>query len=95
MHGSAPRKRNRKEKGRCSPLDQRDGLEAPVLAVECGDLASVSNGDAVPLELVDQVVGHRLAEIGAAVEEGDERAAAGEPHRSLAGGVAAPDDRDA
>ena len=95
VHGSAPRKRNRNEKGRRSPLVERDGLEVPVLAVERGDLASVADGDAVALELVDEVVGHRLAEVGAAVEEGDERAAAGEPDRGLAGGVAAADDRDA
>ena len=63
--------------------------------MERGDLAPVPNGDAVPLELVDEVVGHRLAEVGAAVEEGDERAAAGEPDGGLAGGVAAADDGDA
>src|SRR5207247_4238990 len=72
--------------------DQRDGLEVRVLAVERTDLASVADGDAVPLELVDQVIGHRLAEIGAAVEEGHERAPAGEPHSGLAGGVAADAD---
>ena len=83
------------EKGRRSPLFERDGLEVPVLAVERSDLAPVADGDAVPLELVDQVIGHRLAEIGAAVEERDERAAAGEPDGGLAGGVAAADHRDA
>ena len=73
---------------------ERDGREVPVLALERGDLAAVSNGDAVPLELVDEVVRHRLAEVGAAVEEGDECAATGEPDRGLARGVAAADDRD-
>ena len=63
--------------------------------MERRDLASVSNDDAVALELVDEVVRHRLAEVGAAVEEGDERAAAGEPDGGLAGGVAAADDGDA
>ncbi len=72
-----------------------DGREASVLSVERRDLASVANDDAVPLELVDEVVGHRLAEVGAAVEERDERAAAGEPDGGLAGGVPAADDRDA
>ena len=80
--------------GKALAARERDGREVPVFAVERGDLAPVSNGDAVPLELVDQVVGHRLAEVGAAVEEGDERAATGEPDRGLAGGVAAADDRD-
>ena len=63
--------------------------------MERRDLASVSNDDAVALELVDEVVRHRLAEVGAAVEEGDERAATGEPDGGLAGGVAAADDGDA
>ncbi len=74
---------------------ERDRREVPVLAMERRDLAAVANDDAVALELVDEVVRHRLAEVGAAVEEGDERAAAGEPDRGLAGGVAAADDRDA
>ena len=74
---------------------QHDGREVPVVAVEHSDLASVSNGDAVALELVDEVVGHRLSEVGAAVEERDERAAAGEPDGRLAGGVAAANDGDA
>ena len=73
---------------------ERDGGEAPVLAVERGYLTSVSNNDAVPLELVDEVVRHCLAEVGAAVEEGDERTPAREPDSGLAGGVAAADDRD-
>ena len=63
--------------------------------MERGDLGPVSNGDAEPLELVNEVVGHRLAEVGAAMEEGDERAAAGEPDGCLAGGVAAADDCNA
>ena len=74
---------------------ERDSREVPVFAMELGNLAPVSNGDGVPLELVDEVVRHRLAKVGAAVEEGDERAATGEPDRGLAGGVAAADDRDA
>src|SRR6185437_8130861 len=72
-----------------------DGLEAPVLAVQLDDLAPVANGDAVPFELVDEVVRHRLAEVGAAVEERHEGAATGEPDRRLPGRVPAPDDRDA
>ena len=74
---------------------QRDRRKVPVLAVERRDLAPVANRDAVALELVDQVVGHRLAEIGAAMEEGDQRAAPGEPDGCLPGRVAAADDRDA
>ena len=69
-------------------------VEVPALAVERGDLAPVANGDAVPLELVDEVVRHRLAQVGAAMEERDERAATGEPDGRLAGGVPAAHDRD-
>src|SRR5581483_11468509 len=85
------------EKGERKPLAalQSDGLEPSVLAVESGDLAAIADRDAVALELADEVVGHRLVELGAPVEEGDERAAAGEPHGGLAGGVAAADDGDA
>ena len=63
------------EKGTRLPLRERDGREVPAVAVERGDLAPVSNSDAVPLKLVDEVVRHRLAKVRAAVEEGDERAA--------------------
>src|SRR5262249_28491926 len=73
---------------------ERDGLEAPVLAVKFCDLASIANDDAVALELANQVIRHRLAEVGAPVQQGDECAAAGEPDRRLAGGVAAAHDRD-
>ena len=82
------------ENGERSPFVSVTRREAPVLAVELGDLAPVANRDAVVLELVDEVVRHRLAKVGAAVEEGDERAASREPDRCLAGGVAAADDRD-
>ncbi len=74
---------------------ERDSRELTVLAVERRDLTPVSNDDAVPLELVDEVVRHRLAQVGAAMKESDERAAAGKPDRRLAGGVAAADDGDA
>ena len=60
-----------------------------------GDLAAVADGDAVALELANEVVGHRLAQVGAAVQQRDERAAAGEPDGGLAGRVAAADDADA
>src|SRR5690349_1004283 len=62
--------------------------------MELGDLADVANRHAVALELTDQVVGHRLAQAGPAVEQGDQSAAAGEPDRRLAGGVAAADHTD-
>src|SRR5438552_16692308 len=63
--------------------------------MERRNLASITNSDAVALELVDEVVGHRLGEAVATVEESNERAATGEPDSCLAGGVAAADDRNA
>src|SRR5258708_6825405 len=42
---------------------QRHRLEVAVVSVERGDLAPVADGDAVAVELVDQVVGHRLAQV--------------------------------
>jgi hypothetical protein len=65
----------------------------PVLAVELGDLAPVTNGNAVALEVVDEVVRHRLAEVGSPVQEGDQRAAAGKPDGCLTRGISATDDR--
>src|SRR5262245_32049610 len=61
-----------------------------VLSVEGGDLASVANDDAVPVELPHEVVGHRLAEVCAAMEECHERAPAREPDGCLPGRVASP-----
>src|SRR4029079_12197538 len=58
-----------------------DGLELPILSVECGDLAAVADSDAEAVQLVDEVGGHRLGKIGPAVEQGHERTAAREPDR--------------
>src|SRR5262245_12379695 len=66
-----------------------------VVSVERGDLASVANRDAVALEVVDEVVRHRFAQVRAAVEECDERPAAGEPDGRLSRRVATADDGDA
>ena len=91
MHGRAPRKRKRNEKWSRVAVGERDRLEAPVGSVQLGDLAAVADDDVVALELADQVVGHRLAQVGSPVQKRDERAAAGQPDRGLAGGVAAAD----
>ncbi len=91
MQGTAPRKRKRTESDSSGVVGEGDGLEPAVLAVQLGDLAAVADRDAVAVELLDQVVGHRLAEVGAAVQEVDERAAAGEPDRRLRRRVAAAD----
>src|SRR6185503_8653272 len=50
--------------------------------------------NAVAVELGDQIVGHRLAEVGATMKKRDEGAAAGQPDRSLTGGVTAADHSD-
>ena len=94
VQGEAPRKRKRKESGSSVAVGQGDAVEPAVLAVQGGDFAAVADGDAVALELLDQVLGHRLAEVGAAVQEGDQRAAAGQPDGGLRGRVAAADDAD-
>src|SRR5207244_10520319 len=72
-----------------------DLVEPALRSLEGGDLAAVADGDAVALEVADQIVGHRLAEVGSAVEQRDEGAAAGEPDGGLSGRVAAADDGDA
>ena len=63
----------------------------------CSSAISLRSRTATPaaVELANQVVGHRLAQVGAAVEQRHERAAAREPDRGLARGVAAADDGDA
>src|SRR5215472_8661466 len=73
---------------------ERQGLDTSVAAVDLGDLAAVAHGDAVSLELADEVVGHGLAEIGPPVQERDERPTAGKPDRGLAGRVSSSDHRD-
>ena len=55
----------------------------PSVAVQRGDLAAVAHRDAVALELADEVVRHRLAQVGAAMEQCHERAAASEPDGGL------------
>ena len=84
------------EEGERHPLavPERRRLELAVGAVQRGDLAASSDEDAGALEVVDQVVRHRLAQVGPAVEERHERAAAGEPDRRLGCRVPAADDAD-
>ena len=91
VHGSAPRKqKNEKEEPRA--VAQRHRLQLAARAVKLNDLAAVAHGDAVAVELGQQVVGHRLAQVGAPVKKGDQGAAPGKPHRRLSGGVATADD---
>ena len=61
--------------------------------MKLNDLAAVAHGDAVAVELGEQVVGHRLAQVGPPVKKGHQGAAAGKPHRRLSRGVAAAHDR--
>src|SRR2546423_11718552 len=70
-------------------------LEVSVCAVQLTDFAPRANFDAAISELSDQVMGHRLAQVGAAVKERDERASARERNGSLAGRVSASHDAHA
>ena len=92
MHGAAPRKRNRNENGSRSPSFSVTASSSPL--APCSSAISLPSRtvDAVALELEDEVVGHRLAQVGPAVQQRDERAAAREPDRRLRGRVAAADD---
>src|SRR5919201_903290 len=73
---------------------ERDLFELALRSVEGGDLAAVANGNAVALEVADQVIRHRLVQVGATVEQRHERSSAGEPDGGLSGGVAAANDGD-
>jgi hypothetical protein len=74
---------------------KRHRFELPSLAVQLCDLAAVTNGDAVALKLTQEVVRHRLVQIPAAVQKGDDRASASEPDRGLTGRVSPTDDGNA
>ena len=94
VHGAAPRKRKRYESGIRSPSRSVAASSWPSAPCEGGDLAASADQDAGALEVVDQVVRHRLAQVGPAVEQCHERAAAGEPDRRLGGRVPAADNTD-
>src|SRR5262249_25673035 len=74
---------------------ESDRLQLAVLSAQLTDLAPVADHDVVTVELVHKVVGHRLAQVGAAVQQRDERAAAREPDGGLAGRIPSADDADA
>src|SRR5262249_38686489 len=80
------------ERGERDPVAvaERCRLELAVGAVQRRDLVASSDEDAGALEVVDQVVRHRLAEVDPAVKKRHERATAGEPDRRLGRGVPAP-----
>ena len=95
VHGQRAEEEEQERERQPLAARQRDRLELAVRAVQRGDLAAVAHGHAVALELANEVVGHRLAQVGAAVEQRHERAAAREPDRGLARRVPAADDGDA
>ena len=70
-------------------IDERRPFELPVGAVQCADLAAPADQDPGALEVADQVVRHRLAEVVPAVEKRHESAPAGEPDGRLGGRVPA------
>jgi hypothetical protein len=92
VHGSAPKTRNRNENRQALAGLERHRLELTICAVERGDLAAVAHHHCVALELLDEVIGHRLPQVGPAMQQGDQRAAPSEPHGGLAGRVASADD---
>ena len=63
--------------------------------MQLGDFAAGANRHAVFLELCDQVLRHRLAQVGAPVQERHERAPTRERDRRLPRRVAATDHADA
>ena len=63
--------------------------------MQLGDLAAVAHGDAVALEIVHEVVGHRLVQVRPTVQERHERTAPREPDRGLRRRVPTTDDADA
>ncbi len=76
-------------------VGQRDGFELRRRS-PCSSATSERSrtATAVALELLDQVLRHRLAQVGAPVQQRHQRAAARQPDRGLAGRVAAADDAD-
>src|SRR5262249_29019107 len=95
VHGRAPRKKKRNENGRRSPLLSVTASSWPF--APCSSTISGQSLKAAPYRCRarPEVVGHRLAEFCPAVQQLHERAAAGEPDRSLACRVAAADDAHA
>src|SRR5262249_55176804 len=73
-------------------VGERHGFEPAVLTVQACDLAAITYHDSVAVELANEIVGHRLAQVGAAVGQRDQRAPPCEPNCRLAGRVAAADD---
>ena len=62
--------------------------------MQLGDLAAAADGDAVAIELVDEIVRHGLPELCAAMEERHDRAATSQPDGGLPRRVASPNHAD-
>src|SRR5947209_16705543 len=71
---------------------ERHSLELPTRSMKGCDLAKVAYCYAEAIEVADQIVGHRLAQIHAAMQQRDERAAAAEPYGGLGCRVSSPND---
>ena len=95
VQGDAPRNRNRKETGTRSPSLNVTASSCPSFPWSSTTSHADPNDDARLIELVDQIVRHRLAQVAAAVEERDERPAPREPDGGLTGRVASTDNADA
>jgi hypothetical protein len=59
--------------------------------VQLIDLAAVPNDDAALVEVADEVLGHRLAEFVATMQQSNEGTATRKPNGGLSRGVAAAD----
>ncbi len=64
------------------------------MPVQLRDLGAVADRHAVAIQVVDQILRHRLVQVAAAVQQRDEGAAPGQPDRGLRGRVAAADHPD-
>ena len=95
MHGVGAEEQEQEAERDALAVHQRHRLELTLRAVQLGDLAVIAHGDAVAVEIADQVVGHRLAQVGASVHQRHQCAAARQPDRRLRRRVAAADDADA
>src|SRR5205085_2014259 len=63
-------------------VDERDRMQSPALSLEAHDFAAIAHGYSVPVERVDQILRHRLAEVVPAVQERHQRAPACQPDGS-------------
>ena len=72
--GRCPEEEEQERERQPLAVRERHRLEPAVVAVERRDLGAIPHRDPVALEVVDEVVRHRLAQVGAAMKERHQRA---------------------